>query len=145
LVIGRTKLEDIEIPDTAKPSNSHVALNTVIDVDGKELKIVRANMPFGDLGTGESGTYYIAYSADPDVPETMLRNMFLGVPPGNSDRILDFSTAHTGGLFFAPATGFLNDPPPLPDRQVGTSQPPPPRADATFDHSLAIGSLKGRC
>ncbi|WP_158169968.1 Dyp-type peroxidase [Mycolicibacterium smegmatis] len=144
LVIGRTKLEDIEIPDAAKPSNSHLALNTVTDRDGHELKIVRANMPFGELGTGESGTYYISYSADPDVPETMLRNMFLGNPLGNTDRILDFSTAHTGGLFFAPTPAFLDDPPPMPGHGSNTGQPPSPRAEAATDHSLTIGSLKGR-
>ena len=44
----------------------------------------------------------------------MLRNMFLGDPPGNTDRILDFSTAVTGGLFFSPTVDFLDDPPPLP-------------------------------
>lgn len=144
LVIGRTKLEDSEIPDAAKPSNSHLALNTVTDRDGHELKIVRANMPFGELGTGEVGTYFISYSADPDVPETMLRNMFLGNPLGNTDRILDFSTAHTGGLFFAPTPAFLDDPPPMPGHGSNTGQPPSPRAAAATDHSLAIGSLKGR-
>ncbi len=66
LVIGRTKLEDIELDDAVKPANSHVALNTSsTDDDGNELKIVRANMPFGELGNGESGTYYIGYSARP--------------------------------------------------------------------------------
>ena len=44
----------------------------------------------------------------------MLHNMFLGDPPGNTDRILDFSTAVTGGLFFSPTADFLDDPPPLP-------------------------------
>ena len=42
----------------------------------------------------------------------MLTNMFIGDPPGNTDRILDFSTAVTGSLFFAPSADFLDD---LPD------------------------------
>ncbi len=137
-MIGRTKLENIEVPDAAKPSNSHLALNTITDEDGHELTIVRANMPFGELGSSECGTYFIAYSADPpDVPETMLRNMFLGNPLGNTDRILDFSTAHTGGLFFAPTPAFLDDPPPLPVQRAKTSPPPPHRAQT------APGSLAG--
>ena len=37
----------------------------------------------------------------------MLTNMFIGDPPGNYDRILDFSTAVTGALF-VPAQGFLD-------------------------------------
>ena len=63
------------------------------DPDGNELKILRDNMPFGSVAAGEFGTYYIAYAATPDVPELMLRRMFLGDPYGTYDRILDFSTA----------------------------------------------------
>jgi putative iron-dependent peroxidase len=139
-VIGRTKLEDIEFDDDAKPPNSHLALNVIEDADGNELQIVRGNMPFGTLGNGESGTYYIAYSADPDVTERMLRNMFIGDPPGNTDRILDFSTAVTGGMFFTPTADFLDDPPELPGADaVSAPAPAPPN-----DGSLSIGSLKGR-
>ena len=105
--VGRTKLDNVEIKD--KASNSHVELNTVDDPDGNELKILRDNMPFGSIKEGEFGTYYIAYAATPDVPELMLRRMFLGEPFGNYDRILDFSTAVTGSLFFVPTAAFLDD------------------------------------
>jgi putative iron-dependent peroxidase len=105
--IGRSKLDNIEIKD--KASNSHVALNTIDGPDGDELKILRDNMPFGSIKSGEFGTYYIAYAATPDVPEQMLRRMFLGDPWGNYDRILDFSTALTGSLFFVPTGEFLDD------------------------------------
>jgi len=94
-VIGRTKLDDIEIPDAIKPVNSHVALNGITDENGEEQEIVRDNMPFGTIGTGEFGTYFIGYAADPAHVEIMLRNMFIGRPPGTTDRILDFSTAVT--------------------------------------------------
>jgi putative iron-dependent peroxidase len=110
--IGRTKLDNIEIAE--KASNSHVALNTIEDPDGNELKILRDNMPFGSVAAGEFGTYYIAYAATPDVPEQMLRRMFLGDPYGNYDRILDFSTAQTGSLFFVPSADFLDDLPAAP-------------------------------
>lgn len=136
-VIGRTKLDDIEFDDDDKPADSHVALNVIEDADGNELDIVRANMPFGTVGNGESGTYYIAYARTPEVTEQMLRNMFLGDPPGNTDRILDFSTALTGGLFFTPTVDFLDAPPPLPVQQAA------PPADPAPHDSLAIGSLKG--
>ena len=91
-----------------------MALNTITDPDGTERQILRANMPFGDLSRGEFGTYYIAYAATPAVTEQMLANMFIGDPPGNTDRILDFSTAVTGNLFFAPSADFLDDLPDLP-------------------------------
>ncbi len=113
-VVGRTKLSDIELPDNVKPSNSHVALNVITDPDGMELKILRDNMPFGNLSRREFGTYYIAYANTPQVTERLLTNMFIGDPPGNYDRILDFSTAVTGTLFFVPSQDFLDalpDPP----------------------------------
>ena len=141
-VIGRSKLEDIEMADDVKPANSHIALNVLEDADGNELKIVRANMPFGAVGTGEYGTYYIGYSRSPDVTEKMLQNMFIGDPPGNTDRILDFSTALTGTMFFTPTVDFLNDPPPRPG--FGEAEAAPPAPATTSDGSLAIGSLKGQ-
>ena len=143
-VIGRTKLEDIELDDDDKPANAHIALNVIPDADGTELKIVRHNMPFGELRNGEYGTYFIGYSRTPRVTERMLRNMFLGDPPGNTDRILDFSTAVTGGLFFSPTVDFLDDPPPLPAAPAAaTTAPQSATARAAVKGSLSIGSLKG--
>ena len=86
--IGRSKLSDIEMPDDVKPANSHVALNTIEDPDGTERQILRANMPFGEVGRGEFGTYYIGYAATPSVTEQMLVNMFIGNPPGNTTAFL---------------------------------------------------------
>jgi putative iron-dependent peroxidase len=94
-VIGRYKLDDIEMSDEAKPSDSHVALNTIVDDDGVQHQIVRFNMPFGRVGAGEYGTYFIGYARSPAVLEQMIENMFVGGPPGNYDRILDYSTAVT--------------------------------------------------
>jgi putative iron-dependent peroxidase len=138
LVFGRTKLSDIEMPDDRKPTNSHVALNTITDADGTQRQIVRDNMPFGRLGSREFGTYFIGYAADPGVIEEMLQNMFLGKPPGNHDRVLDFSTAVTGGLFFVPSADFLEDPSVAPSGASTTMITAPPRGDG----SLGIGSLR---
>ncbi|MGW0996935.1 Dyp-type peroxidase [Streptomyces sp. NPDC002520] len=132
LVIGRSKLDNIEYPDDVKPADSHVALNTITDEDGTEHKIVRENMPFGTIGKGEFGTFFIGYARTPEVTEQMLRNMFLGREPGQHDQILNFSTAVTGCLFHVPTAGFLDDLPPAP-------RP----AAAQADGSLGIGSLKG--
>jgi porphyrinogen peroxidase len=106
--IGRRKLSDIEIPDGVKAPNAHVAVNSITGADGRERKIVRENMVFGRVGSGQFGTYFVGYAADPGVIEEMLHNMFVGDPPGNYDRILDFSTAVTGGLFFVPTTDVLD-------------------------------------
>lgn len=109
--VGRTKLDDIEMPDDQKPADSHVALNTIVDEHGDDRQIVRVNMPFGEVGADEFGTYFIGYARTPAVIEEMLQNMFIGKPPGNTDRILDFSTAVTGNLFFVPTVELLEDPP----------------------------------
>lgn len=113
-VIGRTKLANVELPDGIKPADSHVALNTITDEDGNERRIVRENMPFGNLAAGEFGTYFIGYARTPDVTEQMLRRMFLGDGRAAHDRILGYSTAITGCLFHAPTVTFLDDPPAAP-------------------------------
>jgi len=66
--------------------------------------------------------------------------MFIGDPPGNYDRILDFSTAVTGSLYFAPSADFLDDLPDPPGAQPEASGGPASRDPG----SLGIGSLKNR-
>jgi len=139
--VGRSKLSNIELPDGIKPANSHVALNTITGPDGTQRQIVRDNMPFGSAGRGEFGTYFIGYSATPSTTEQMLRNMFLGSPPGNTDRLLDFSTPVTGCLFFVPSASFLADQP----GPAGREQAAAPLGESGgVDGSLRIGSLNRR-
>jgi putative iron-dependent peroxidase len=107
-VIGRRKLDDIELDDKVKPADAHVALTSITDPDGTEREILRDNMPFGAVGRGEFGTYFIGYARTPAVTETMLERMFLGTADAAHDRILDFSTALTGSLFYVPTADFLD-------------------------------------
>jgi putative iron-dependent peroxidase len=107
-IIGRRKLSNIELDDAVKPTSAHNALTT-IEEDGREIKILRDNMPFGRVGHGEFGTYFIGYSRSPRSTEQMLTNMFVGRPPGNYDRLLDFSRAVTGNLFFVPSATFFEN------------------------------------
>jgi putative iron-dependent peroxidase len=147
LVIGRTKLADIELDDDTKPSYAHSALTTITE-NGTEVKIVRDNMPFGSVGAGEYGTYFIGYSRAPAVTELMLRNMFIGRPEGNYDRILDVSRAVTGGLFFVPPAPLLES---LGDEEDGeddagstdADHSPPAGSGSRSTGSLNIGSLRG--
>ncbi|MFG2547991.1 Dyp-type peroxidase [Streptomyces sp. NPDC048594] len=112
--IGRRKTTDVELSDDVKPADSHVALTSVTGPDGRDLEILRDNMPFGSVGREEFGTYFIGYARTPEVTETMLERMFLGTASAPHDRILDFSTAVTGSLFFTPAADFLEDLPARP-------------------------------
>jgi putative iron-dependent peroxidase len=139
--IGRRKLSNVELSDDDKPSNSHVALNTIVGPDGVERQILRDNMAFGTIGRREFGTYFIGYAAMPSVIEEMLRNMFIGDPPGNHDRILDFSTAMTGSLFFVPTEDFLDGLPPAPGAAAHVPAITAP-AQVTGDGSLGIGGLR---
>lgn len=116
-VIGRTKADDIEMSDDVKPANSHVALNAIKDEQGNSLEILRANMPYGRVGDGEMGTYFIGYCRTPEITERMLENMFLGDPRGNYDRLLDFSTPVTGSAFFTPSADFFDA---MPEPPAGT-------------------------
>jgi putative iron-dependent peroxidase len=107
-IVGRTKLDNIELEDVSG-RKSHKSLNTIVDADGTEHDILRDNMPFGRPGQGEFGTYFIGYARNLSVIEHMLRNMFVGDPAGDYDRILDFSTAATGTTFFVPSLDLLED------------------------------------
>ena len=144
-IIGRTKLSDVELDDSVKPTSAHNALTTIIE-NGVEKKIFRANGVFGHAGKGEFGTYFIGYSRSPRVIEQMLQNMFIGRPPGNYDRLLDVSRATTGTLFFVPSLNFLEA---ITAQAAGatvlteTSIESSPSGEATNDGSLGIGSLKG--
>jgi putative iron-dependent peroxidase len=143
-IIGRTKLSDIELDDSVKPAYAHNALAKVV-VDGKEIKIIRDNMPFGRAAEKEFGTYFIGYARSPRTIEQMLENMFVGQPPGNYDRLLDFSVAKTGNLFFVPSATFLEHI--ADDNQLAglSAKPavPAPEPAPKRDGSLGIGSLKG--
>jgi putative iron-dependent peroxidase len=159
-IIGRTKLSDIELDDSVKPTSAHSALTTIVE-NGKEVKILRDNMPFGRPAHGEFGTYFIGYSRSPRTIEQMLDSMFIGRPPGNYDRLLDFSRAVTGNLFFVPSATFLDnvtedqanlDPPAVAEPAAllpGGAPGAPPSSSSSKsipsvrEGSLGIGSLKG--
>ncbi|HEY1735400.1 MAG TPA: Dyp-type peroxidase, partial [Methylovirgula sp.] len=107
-IIGRKKLSNVELDDATKPSYAHNAL-TVVTRNDKQIDILRDNMPFGEAGKGEFGTYFIGYARSASITEEMIENMFLGKPHGNYDRLLDFSRAVSGCLFFVPSASFLDD------------------------------------
>ncbi len=146
-IIGRTKLANIELDDSIKPTSAHKALTTIVE-DGKEIKILRDNMPFGRPGYAEFGTYFIGDSRSSRTTEERLENMLIGPPPGNYDRLFDFSHAVTGSLFFVPTATFLETiteyPPAIAARSTASATvEPPPSSHSENDGSLGIGSLKG--
>src|SRR6478609_4263670 len=128
-IMGRTKLDNIELDDDDAPRKSHKTLATIEAPDGGELAILRDNMPFGRPGANEFGTYFIGYAGRLWVIEKMLERMFVGEPAGAYDRLLDFSTAVTGTTFFVPTAAMLET----------LAEPPAEPARAKPDASLGIG------
>ncbi|MDR2142168.1 MAG: Dyp-type peroxidase [Deltaproteobacteria bacterium] len=106
-VIGRHKYDDQELSDEEKPTNAHNVVTNISSEDGRELKIVRANIAFANPAKGEHGTYFIGYAGSFSTTKKMLENMFIGDPPGNSDRLLEYSRAISGTLFFIPSWDLL--------------------------------------
>lgn len=107
-VIGRKKFNDVELGDDVKPNTAHNVVSKAHDENGNELKIMRANMPFSNPSKNEYGTFFIGYARKFSVTRQMLEHMFQGDAEGNLDRLLDFSTAQTGTLFFVPTVDFLD-------------------------------------
>jgi putative iron-dependent peroxidase len=128
-IIGRTKIDNIEIDDDDATRKSHKSLATIVDADGNEHDILRDNMPFGRPGQREFGTYFIGYSRYLWVIEKMLQRMYVGEPAGAYDRLLDFSAPHTGATFFAPARPTLQTLVQAAQKKLATAQsgevPPP--------------------
>ena len=107
-VIGRTKLESIELDDDVKPDNAHIARAVIEDDEGEELEILRHSLPYGD-GQGEQGLFFIAYTKDLTRIDKMLVRMFGTSDDGIHDRLLHFVTAVDGAYFFAPNEGVLEE------------------------------------
>ena len=107
-VIGRTKLESIELDDDIKPENAHTARAIVEDGQGEEMEILRHSLPYGD-GHGDQGLFFIAYTKNLSILDEMLKQMFGTSGDGIHDRLLHFVTAVDGAYFFAPSEELLEE------------------------------------
>lgn len=98
LVMGRTKLDSVELKD--KPADSHVA-STDQDRCGK---IFRRNMPYGTVTN--HGTMFVGFSADQQRLVQMLNGM-AGLRNGVRDALTRFTQPLTGAYYFIPSTESL--------------------------------------
>ncbi len=141
--IGRTKLDDIELDDTACPPSAHKARTTIVR-DGAEQKILLQNRAWGTMSA--SGTYFISYARDLSVTEEMLERMYVADGDGVYDRLVDFTTPVTGCNFFAPSLDVLESlagapaDAPAEAATVGAALDAP---TAASDSTLGIGDLRG--
>jgi putative iron-dependent peroxidase len=104
MIIGRTKADNVELDDDAKPASAHTA-KSIVEVDGEEIDMFRQNRPFGNAM--EHGTMFVGFARSPDVQTTSLRQMITEGEDGNYDRLLDFVEAKTGTNYFVPSLTFL--------------------------------------
>ena len=100
--VGRRKYSDLELSDEEKDPRAHNIISQD-NRDGEEHKIVRMNVVFANPGEGVRGTYFIGYARHWDVTRQMLTNMFT-----KNDRLLEYSTAQKGQLFFIPSKETLD-------------------------------------
>ena len=105
LIIGRTKMDDIEMSKDDMPESSHVHRASVKDDNGNSLELMRQSMPYGNLY--EQGLLFISYCAQASNFERILFNMVYGSDEGTYDHLLNYTTAETGAAFFAPSVDFL--------------------------------------
>lgn len=99
-VIGRSRLDSVEMDDHAKPPTAHIS-RVVIEEDGEELEIYRRSVPYG--GVNEHGLYFIAFTNQPWRIEAMLANMYGTAEDKLTDALLDYTRAVTGSYFFVPS------------------------------------------
>jgi putative iron-dependent peroxidase len=98
--IGRTRADGVELPDDSRPATSHVS-RVVVEEDGEELAVVRHGSPYANAWA--QGLYFVAYCETPDTFDKMLARMFGTSGDGLTDRLMDFTKAVSGALFFAPS------------------------------------------
>lgn len=105
LIIGRSKIDDVEMSKEEMPETAHVKRSNIKDGNGKTVELMRQSMPYGNLTT--QGLLFISYCAKPDSFENILSNMVIGSDSGHYDHLLNYTTAETGAAFFAPSIDFL--------------------------------------
>ena len=97
-VIGRAKLDSVELEDKAQ--DSHVA-STDQDTFGK---IFRRNMPYGTVT--DHGTMFVGFSSEQRPLSSMLESM-AGLTSGVRDALTLYTRAVTGAYYFVPSTDWL--------------------------------------
>lgn len=102
--IGRTKLDDIEIPDDKKQPYAH-NVKSKVETDAGEQQMFRQNRAWGTAA--EHGTMFVGFAGDLSVIETSLRQMIIDGDDGHHDRLLDFVDAKTGLTLFVPPSSMI--------------------------------------
>jgi len=104
-IVGRTKVDDIELEGDAMPDDSHVS-RTDVKIDGKAMKIFRRSAPFGNAH--ERGLYFLAFACELERFQVQLERMFGVAEDGVHDRLIEYSKPVTSSYWFAPSQSDLD-------------------------------------
>ena len=105
-IIGRTKVEDVELEGDAMPHNSHVS-RTDLKVDGEAMKIWRRSAPY--VHGNKSGLFFLCFACNTQRIQVQLESMLGLTEDKVHDRLMEFSTPITGSYWFAPSQESLSD------------------------------------
>lgn len=97
-IVGRTKVENIELEGDAMPKDSHVS-RTDLTVDDVPQKVMRRSSPYGNMR--ENGLYFLSMACDQSRHLNQLNSMYGKTKDGIIDRILDYSDAVSSSFYFA--------------------------------------------
>lgn len=100
-VFGRSKPDSVAIARDIRPADAHIRRAELLDADGEERPIYRRSVPYGTVR--ERGLYFLGFSAEREIFDGMLAQMFGTSGDGLHDRLLDYTTAMTGSYYFAPS------------------------------------------
>lgn len=112
-VFGRTKDHSVELEGEAKPADAHISRVEVDGPDGQELKVYRRSVPWATAAA--QGLHFVSFGADVARFDTQLRHQYGLVADGITDRLLSFTTPHTGSFWLCPSVEELDRVAPLPD------------------------------
>lgn len=104
-IFGRTKTTNTKLAENDIAPFSHAIRASLNSQSSGEVNMLTQNMPYGDMST--QGLYFIACARSPQPFIQMLQSRVVGDEQGHYDKLLDYTTAETGGAFFAPSVTFI--------------------------------------
>ena len=104
-VIGRTKVENVELEGDEMPADSHVS-RTDVKVNGVGMKIYRRSMPYYSSAE-DRGLYFISFACELERISIQLQRMVGATDDGISDHGMEYSQPLTGSYWFMPAQADL--------------------------------------
>lgn len=102
-VMGLT--QEHNLPSAEQSDSSHCVRASTNDPQSDLPSLVKQGMPYGDLN--EQGLVFVSCAASSQPFKAMLHSQIYGNSEGDYDRWLDFTSAQTGGAYFAPSVPFI--------------------------------------